>query len=146
MLTNSLLVAAVLASLSSQAKAIDFSTIIFDFRGNPIVDETKPGPRDPVTGNLTPPRFCFREEFEKNPSKCDALTLGVAAANSLLRGKDATDPSVEELKRRSLLAKNLAKGGVVKVTPEDIALIRKLAPSYYNPTVSGQIILEMESK
>lgn len=146
---NWLFTAATLAlvGISNQARAIDFSTVLVDFRGDPIVDETRPGPRDSETGKLTQPRFCFKEEFEKNPTKCDALTLGVAAANSLLRGKEDVDTSVEELKRRGLLAARLAKGGIVTdLTPEDVALIRKLSKTYYAPIVSSQVIMAMEKK
>lgn len=147
---NLLYVATALALAGIQpAKAIDFSQVLFDFRGDPIVDETRPGPRDAATGKLSVPRFCFRAEFMAKPSECDVLTLGIAAANAVLRGRDPdnAEPSIDDIKRRKALADRVAKGGKIDdLSPEDVTLIRKMAKTYYNPIVSSQIITAMEGK
>lgn len=124
----------------------DLSQVLFDFRGDPIVDETRPGPRDPVTGKLSPPRFCFADEFVANPKNCDALKLGVAIAAALVRGSDPEnpDPSFDELKRRDLLASKAANMNNVELTPEEKVLIRRIVKKYWTPVVSARVLQVLE--
>lgn len=128
------------------AKALDLSQVIFDFRGDPVLDESRPGPRDPQTGKLTPPRFCFADEFVINPKNCDALRLGTAIAVALTRGNDPEnpDPSFDELKRRDLLASKAANMDNVEITPEERVLIRRMIKKYFLPVVSARVLQVLE--
>lgn len=124
------------------ARATDFSQVLFDFRGDPILDDTRPGPRDPQTGKFTPPRFCFREDFERDPKQCDAFRLGIAASTLLMRYADPDTPDIspDELKRRADLGKKLAGMNNVELSPEDKVLIRRLAKKNLSPGVASAVI------
>lgn len=128
-----------LVFIPCQAMAIDFSTVLFDFRGNPITDETNFGPRDPQTGKLTQARFCFKDEFLKDKTQCDYATLGIVSAYALTRGADPSDKdlSPSEIIHRRELADKVGKGGNIELSPEDVVLIRRMVSKSYAVVVAG---------
>lgn len=122
--------------LTSSVYAADYSTVLIDLRGDPIPDEMMRGPRDPETGKFTPARGCLMAEYKSNPSLCDVLTLGGAAANALLANDpDNTNLDEKEKRRRGILADRLYHGGKIDLGVEDIVLIKRLITKMYGNLV-----------
>jgi hypothetical protein len=123
-------------SISTVAHAADYSAVLTDLRGDPIVDEFTHGPRDPETGKFVPARACTKIEYAKDPSNCEALTLGGAAANALLVN-DPDNPNLDEKekRRRGNLADRLFRGGNIDLDPKDVVLIQRMISKVYGNLV-----------
>jgi hypothetical protein len=136
-----LLVPAMLLASFVSASAADYSAVLFDLRGDPIVDELSPGPRD-ETGKVTHARWCSAAEYKANPKNCDVLTLGAAAGNALsVNDKDVEELSARERTaekaRRGNLARRLYHGGKIDLGAEDIALIKRMIGLVYGSVVTS---------
>ncbi len=127
--------------LTSSAYAVDFSLVLLDLRGDPILDESVHGPRDPVTKQFTGPRACTMDEYKAKPNECDALTLGAAAANALL-WNDPDDSKIDEKekRRRGNLADRVYHGGKFDLGVDDLALIKRLLSKLYGNLVVSRAI------
>ncbi len=112
-----------LAFIATPAAAIDFSAKILDLNGAPFIDDIK----------------C---PMEKGARKCedDAILAAIATRALMASYPDETNLGLDEKVKRFGLALKLKDGGDVKLSVEDIAMLKKLIGKAYSPLIVGRAV------
>jgi hypothetical protein len=107
---------------ATPAVCADFSAKIIDIDGHPIIDDLK----------------CPADKDGKRTCS-DELTLSTVSVRALLANfPDEQNLAGDEKLKRFVLASKIRDGGEVKLTAEEISLIKRLIGKAYVPTVVGR--------
>jgi hypothetical protein len=103
------LLALLIASIATPVYAIDFTTVLVDLAGKPIVIEEGP------------------------------MTLGAAAAAALVGQYKDDNPAGQDKVKRWALAMRVHNAKDIELTADDVKLIKDMVAKAYGPLIVGQV-------
>ena len=96
-----------------------------------------PNPESPVTKTVDSPLCDLTGKPLKEPGGASPTVKDVVV-NALITATEGTPTATDKFARYQL-ARKIAKGGDVDLTPEDLTLVKLVVGQVYGPLVVGQV-------